>query len=72
VVDGSSWQERYDESIREHDEAVKRTDANRSTREKIGDRSMVTGTVADLVIFPFVALVHGVSALVKRRRGRSS
>ena len=68
MVVGSSWQERYDQSIREHDEAVARADANRSTWEKIGDRSLVTGTVADLLIFPFVALGHGISALLKRHR----
>jgi hypothetical protein len=67
----SEWQERYDRSIQATEEAIARSNADRSTPEKIADQSMVTGTLLDLVIAPFVALGHRVAALVRRRR-RSS
>lgn len=67
----SEWQERYDKSIQDTEDAIARSNAERSTPEKIADQSLVTGTLLDLVIAPFVALGHGVAALVRRRRGRT-
>lgn len=64
----SEWQQRYDRSIQETEEAIARSIAERSTAEKIFDRSTVTGTLVDFVIFPFVAIGHGVAALMRRRR----
>jgi hypothetical protein len=69
VVARSEWQKRYDQSIRETDEAMARAKANRSTWEKILDRS--TGSGLDIVIVPVVALGHGVAGLFRRRRGQN-
>jgi hypothetical protein len=63
------WQERYDRSIEETDEAIRRAEAERSPAEKILERSTISGTLLDLVLLPFVALGHGIAALVRRRRG---
>jgi hypothetical protein len=67
----SEWQERYDRSIQATEDAIARSDAERSTAEKIVDQSLVTGSLLDLVIAPFVALGHGVAALVRRGRERA-
>ncbi|MGD9998367.1 MAG: hypothetical protein AB7L17_21570 [Ilumatobacteraceae bacterium] len=67
-----SWQESYDESIRRTDEAIKRSDAERSTTEKILDRSAQTSTALDLLIVPVVALAHGVAGLVRLITRRSA
>lgn len=68
----AEWQARYDRSLKETEDAIARSDAARSTPEKIFEQSCITGTLIDVVIFPFVALGHGIAALLRRRRARAA
>lgn len=64
----SSWQEKYDRSVRDENERAERADAERTESEKFVDR---ISWAPDLFLLPIAAILAGITLLyrfVRRRR----